>query len=139
VGFVVFVLYLCPKVKSGGLWGIAMRASSYLKKLYNLYNKEFFGGKLDPKVSLYFSPSIDKAKAKRTRHRKTCATTYWFEDRPPVVVIRKTATKSMRHIMSDLLHEMVHLSKPGADCTKDGVFQEEVKRLANAGALVNVL
>jgi hypothetical protein len=125
--------------KRGGLWGIAMRASSYLKQLYNIYNQELFGGKLDPNVKLYFVTSIDKAKAKRTRHRKTCAATYWYADRPPVVVIRKTATKSMRHIVSDLLHEMVHLSKPKADCTKDGVFQDEVKRLANAGALTNVL
>lgn len=67
--------------------------------------------------------------------------TYFYKDSPPVIVIRKTATSNMRHIASDLLHEMVHISKPEADCEDkkpDSVFQKEMKRIANAGAFQNV-
>ena len=113
------------------------RASSYLAKLYNHYNREFFGGSLPSGVKLYFAPKLDKVDTRDGKHRSTCAITYFYKEAPPKIVIRKTATSNMRHLASDLLHEMCHISKPNADCEvrrRDSTFQKEMKRLAEAGA-----
>jgi hypothetical protein len=116
-----------------------MRASSYLKKLYNLYNKNFFNNRLPQDTTLYYAPKLDKVKSDSHQNRSMCAVTYWFDDRPNIIVIRRTKTKSIRHIVSDLLHEMCHLSAPYSDCEKSNTkFQREMKRLANAGAFYNV-
>jgi len=118
-----------------------MRASSYLAKLYNHYNREFLGGRLPDGVKLYYAPKLDKVNTKDGKHRSTCAVTYFFADKPPVIVIRKTQTSNMRHRASDLLHEMVHVAKPDADCEAQdpmSVFQKEMKRIAKAGAFQNV-
>ena len=120
-----------------------MKASSYLKRLYNLYNCRFFGDALPHGVKLYYAPKLDKVDTKDGKHRSTCAVTYWFENKkvPNVIVIRKTRTSNMRHIASDLLHEMCHIAKPNADCEekkRNSVFQKEMKRLANAGAFQNI-
>ena len=118
-----------------------MRASSYLKKLYNLYNKRFFEGKLPEGVKLYYAPKLDKVNTADGKHRSTCAVTYFFADVPPIVVIRRTRTSNMRHIASDLLHELAHVAKPNADCedkNPNSVFQKEMKRLAKAGAFHGV-
>ena len=114
-----------------------MRASSYLSKLYNLYNQRFFAGILPYGVRLYYAQKLDKVDTRDGKHRSTCAVTYFYKDGPPKIVIRKTATSNMRHIASDLLHEMVHISKPNADCedkNPNSAFQKEMKRIANAGA-----
>lgn len=118
-----------------------MRASSYLAKLYNHYNREFFGGRLPDGVKLYYSPKLDKVNTKDGKHRSTCAVTYFYKNASPKIVIRKTTTSNMRHIASDLLHEMVHVSKPDADCedkNPNSEFQREMKRVAKAGAFQNV-
>ena len=118
-----------------------MRASSYLSRLYNLYNERFFGNKLPKRVKLYYAPKLDKVNTKDGKHRSTCAVTYFFADKSPIVVIRKTPASNMRHRASDLLHEMAHISKPNADCEvqdPNSVFQKEMKRLAKAGAFLNV-
>lgn len=118
-----------------------MKASAYLSKLYNHYNREFFGGKLPEGVRLYFAPKLDKVNTKDGKHRSTCAITYFYQNHPPKIVIRKTATSNMRHIASDLLHEMCHISVPTADCEEkntNGKFQKEMKRLAKAGAFYNI-
>ena len=117
----------------------ALRASSYLKRLYNYYNKEFFDDKLPKDAELYYAPKLDKVRSAKAQHRSMCAVTYWYEDRPNAIVIRRTKTKSIRHIVSDLLHEMCHLSKPNASCeVEHSEFQEEMKRLAKAGAFYNI-
>ena len=118
-----------------------MRASSYLAKLYNHYNGNFFGGKLPNGVKLYYASKLDKVNTKDGKHRSTCAVTYFYKDSPPIVVIRKTPASNMRHIASDLLHEMTHISKPNADCedkNPNSEFQKEMKRIAKAGAFQNV-
>jgi hypothetical protein len=118
-----------------------MRASSYLKKLYNLYNDRFFGGKLPKGVKLYYAPKLDKVNTNNGKHRSTCAVTYFFTDREPIIVVRKTKTSNMRHIASDLMHEMVHVAKPTADCEskrRNSTFQNEMRRLAAAGAFHGV-
>lgn len=124
--------------ESGGPDGdFAMRASSYLAKLYNHYNREFFGNKLPDGVKLYYAPKLDKVNTKDGKHRSTCAVTYFYKDRPPIIVIRKTPASNMRHRASDLLHEIVHVALPEADCedrNPNSPFQSEMKRLAKAGA-----
>ena len=118
-----------------------MRASSYLARLYNHYNREFFDGKLPEGVKLYYAPKLDKVDTRDGKHRSTCAVTYFYKEAPPKIIIRKTATSNMRHIASDLLHEMVHVAKPETDCedrNPDSVFQKEMKRIAKAGAFQNV-
>jgi hypothetical protein len=110
-----------------------MRASSYLKKLYNVYNKKYFNNELPTGTKLFFVTKIGKSKSPE---KSNCATTYLFEDSPPVVVIQRTKVKSKRYIAADLLHELVHIYKPRADHGK--VFQDEMKRLANAGAFSTV-
>ena len=118
-----------------------MRASSYLARLYNHYNREFFDGKLPEGVKLYYAPKLDKVDTRDGKHRSTCAVTYFYKEAPPKIIIRKTATSNMRHIASDLLHEMVHVAIPKADCedrNPDSVFQKEMKRIAKAGAFQNV-
>jgi hypothetical protein len=118
-----------------------MRASSYLAKLYNHYNREFFGGRLPKGVKLYYAPKLDKVNTKDGKHRSTCAVTYFFVDKPPIIVIRKTPASNMRHRASDLLHEMCHIARPKADCeiqNQSSAFQQEMKRLAKAGAFQNV-
>jgi hypothetical protein len=130
-----------PESVNGGLVEFIMRASSYLAKLYNHYNRDFFGGRLPDGVKLYYAPKLDKVNTKDGKHRSTCAVTYFLKDRPPVIVIRKTPASNMRHRASDLLHEMVHISKPNANCEAQdprSVFQMEMKRLAKAGAFQNV-
>ncbi len=109
-----------------------MRASSYLKGLYNIYNHLYFDGKLPANTKLFFVSKIGKSNSVA---KSTCAVTYFSE--PPVIVIQRTKKmKSMRYVVADLLHEMVHLAKPRAEHGE--VFQQEMKRLANAGALQNV-
>lgn len=118
-----------------------MKASSYLAKLYNHYNREFFGDKLPYGVKLFYAPKLDNVDTRDGKHRSTCAVTYFYKDAPPKIVIRKTATSNMRHLASDLLHEMCHIAKPKADCEdKDprSVFQKEMKRLAKEGAFQNI-
>jgi hypothetical protein len=108
-----------------------MRASSYLKGLYNMYNALYFRNKLPQATKLYFVHKIGRS---RSIAKSACATTYLSD--PPVIVIQKSKTKSMRYVIADLLHEMAHCSKPRAEHGK--VFQDEMKRLANAGAWLNV-
>ncbi len=109
-----------------------MRASSYLKGLYNFYNYKHFGGKLPQETKLFFVSKIGKSKSVA---KSTCAVTYFSN--PPVIAIQRTPRmKSMRYVVSDLLHEMSHLSKPRAGHGK--VFQDEMKRLANEGVFQNV-
>jgi len=118
-----------------------MRASSYLSRLYKHYNREFFGGRLPDGVKLYYAPKLDKVNTKDGKHRSTCAVTYFYKEAPPKIIIRKTATSNMRHIASDLLHEMTHIAKPKADCenrNQNSEFQKEMKRIANAGAFNQV-
>ena len=110
-----------------------MRASSYLKGLYNIYNRRYFNGKLPEDTRLYFVPKIGKSKS---AEKSNCAVTYIYAEGPPAILIQKTKFKSMRYVVSDLLHEMSHLSKPRADHGK--VFQGEMKRLADLGAFKEV-
>lgn len=110
-----------------------MRASSYLKSLFNFYNYMYFHNSLPKGTKLYFVPKIGKSKSIA---KSACATTYFYTDEPPVVIIQRTKTKSMRHVSADLLHELCHISKPRAGHGK--VFQKEMKRLAEAGAFQNV-
>jgi hypothetical protein len=110
-----------------------MRASSYLKGLYNIYNEKYFSNELPVGTKLFFVRRIGKSKSPE---KSNCASTYFYADKPPVVLIQRTKVKSMRYVVADLLHEMVHVSKPRADHGE--VFQEEMKRLANAGAFVDV-
>ena len=110
-------------------------------RLYNHYNREFFGGRLPDGVKLYYAPRLDKVNTKDGKHRSTCAVTYFYKEGPPKIIIRKTPASNMRHRASDLLHEMVHVAKPNADCEAqdpNSVFQKEMKRLAKAGAFLNV-
>src|ERR1039458_9817715 len=112
---------LCPKARlTRWAWEFIMRASSYLARLYNHYNREFFGGRLPDGVKLYYASRLDKVNTKDGKHRSTCAVTYFYKEGPPKIVIRKTPASNMRHRASDLLHEMVHISKPNADCEAQG-------------------
>ena len=117
-----------------------MRAQPYLKRLYNHYNAEFFGGRLPDGVKLYSAQKLDKVQTEKGKKRSTCAITYFYkEPQPPKIVIRRTAAKNMRYIASDLLHEMCHIAAPNAECDDvGGEFQKEMKRLAKAGAFYNV-
>jgi len=110
-----------------------MKASSYLKGLYNFYNDKYFNNELPTGTRLYFVPRIGKSKSAR---KSNCAVTYLYADEPPVIVVQRTKVKSMRYIAADLLHEMVHVAKPRAEHGE--VFQQEMKRLANAGAFQDV-
>ena len=111
-----------------------MRASSsYLKGLYNLYNYMYFRNKLPKGTNLFFVSKIGKSKSIA---KSACATTYFYADSPPIILIQRSKAKSMRYVVADLLHEMCHLSKPRAGHGK--VFQQEMKRLANAGAFQDV-
>jgi len=106
-----------------------------------LYNYRFFGDNLPKGVQLYYAPKLDKVNTKDGKHRSTCAVTYFFVEKPPVIVIRKTAASNMRHIASDLLHEMAHVAKPKANCedrNRNSEFQKEMKRLAKAGAFLGI-
>lgn len=110
-----------------------MRASSYLKGLYNFYNYKYFNNELPKGTKLFFTYKIGKSKS---IEKSDCASTYFFADKPPVILIQRVKAKKMRYVVADLLHEMVHVAKPRADHGK--VFQQEMKRLANAGAFMNV-
>lgn len=132
---------ILPESACGGLVEFVMRASSYLSRLYNHYNAEFFDGKLPEGVKLYYAPKLDKVDTSDGKHRSTCAVTYFYKNSPPKIVIRRTRTSNMRHIASDLLHEMVHISKPKADCevrNPNSEFQKEMKRIAAMGAFQGI-
>jgi hypothetical protein len=110
-----------------------MKASSYLKGLYNFYNYRYFNNELPKGTKLYFVSKIGKSKSPE---KSNCASTYFYADEPPVIFIQKTKVKSMRYVVADLLHEMAHVAKPRAEHGE--VFQQEMKRLAKAGAFQNV-
>jgi hypothetical protein len=114
------------------------RPSSFLKKLYNLYNEKFFDNKLPHDTILCFVSKLDNVKCKKNLHRRTCAVTRWYDNAPIFIFIRRTKDKSLRYIISDLLHEMVHIARPNASCNSEGVydgaFQQEMQRLARDGA-----
>lgn len=110
-----------------------MRASSYLKRLYNIYNKKYFRNKLPAQTKLYFVFKIGKSKSPT---KSNCAITYFYEDSSPIVVVQRTKAKSMRYVSADLLHEMAHIAHPRAEHGK--VFQQEMKRLAKENAFHNI-
>ena len=110
-----------------------MRASSYLKGLYNFYNAKYFNNELPKGTKLFFVYKIGKSKSPE---KSNCASTYFYADKPPVILIQRTKVKSMRYVAADLLHELVHVAKPRADHGK--VFQEEMLRLAKMGAFEQV-
>jgi hypothetical protein len=110
-----------------------MRASSYLKGLYNFYNYKYFNSELPTGTKLFFVYKIGKSKSPE---KSNCASTYFYADEPPTILIQRTKVKSKRYIAADLLHEMSHIAKPRAEHGK--VFQAEMKRLANAGAFQDV-
>jgi hypothetical protein len=110
--------------------------------MYNFYNKQYFDNKLPQDTVCVFVPRLDNVKCKKNMHRRTCAVTRWYEDAPIIIFIRKTKDKNLRYIISDLLHEMVHIARPNAGCNSTGVyngaFQQEMQRLARDGAFNSV-
>ena len=73
-----------------------MRASSYLKGLYNVTTENYFGGRLADGAKLFYAPKIGKSDSVA---KSTCAVTY-FSD-PPVIAIQRTRKmKSMRYVVA---------------------------------------
>ena len=111
--------------------------NSYLKKLYNQYNKKYFGGKL-PDIVVGWATTeqfVEHRIAKRT-----CAFTSLDQEkptRPTAIVIHRSENKSMLHVKTDLLHEMVHVAHMRAD--HGPVFKAEIRRLVNEGAYDGIL
>lgn len=101
--------------------------------MYNLYNAKFFDNQLPQDTTVIFVPKIGKVKSVR---KSACAITLFYEKEPPIIAIQRSKNKSWRYIVSDLIHEMAHIRHPRAEHGK--VFQNEMKRLANAGAFETI-
>ena len=111
--------------------------SSWLKKLYNQYNKRYWAGKLpDLEVGYMTTAQVSRYRI----DKKTCAFTT-FDDKvhtkPLAVIVILHEHKAIPHSKVDLLHEMCHVAKPRA--THGKVFKQEVRRIAALGALDEVL
>ncbi len=106
-----------------------MQSNRALKKLFREYNRRFFGGKLPDCIVCFATP---RSFEKNGLGKATCAVTFMKGYDRPAIFISANKLKGWRYIKSDLLHEMTHVSKPRAEHGK--VFQDEMKRLANAGA-----
>jgi hypothetical protein len=115
---------------------VFLQNNSYLKRLYNEYNKKYFYGKLPNIVVGY----VTTRQLKRDRVQKgTCAFTSFdpkVRTMPIAIGIHFDRSKSMTYIKADLLHEMAHVANPRAN--HGLVFQKEMKRIAQAGAFVGV-
>lgn len=114
--------------------------NAYLKTLYNRYNKKFFEGKL-PDIILGYATGAELKKSLKEKRSKEvlCAVTYFDEEHttiPLSIVLNKEAHKYVADKKATVLHEMAHVSKPRAGHGK--VFQEEMKRLAQAGAFSDI-
>ena len=111
--------------------------NTYLKRLYNSYNKQFFGGKL-PDILVGYATT---KQFQRHRVKKgTCAFTSFDDDthtKPTAIVIHYFPGKSTLYIKADLLHEMIHVSKSRAE--HGNVFKKERRRILLAGAFDNIL
>jgi hypothetical protein len=112
-----------------------MRSDPYLKRLYNQYNKKYFGNQL-PKIKVHYASPAQFVK--RKLGKTTCAATLYDENHKPVaIVIKKFKRKAYGYIKSDLLHEMVHVALPFR-VDHGPRFQAEMLRLAMAGAFEKV-
>ncbi len=110
--------------------------NAYLKQLYNQYNKKFFYNSL-PDIIVGYA-TTKQFKSNRVK-RGTCAFTSYNDKKHTLataIVIHQHDKKSMAYIKADLIHEMVHVAFPRANHGK--VFQEEMKRLAQAGAFEGI-
>ena len=111
--------------------------NSYLKSLYNKYNRQFFDGKL-PDILVGYATT--KQFKKHRVKKGTCAFTSFDNDlhtKPTAIVVHHFDGKSMLYVKADLLHEMVHVSKPRAEHGK--VFKKEMSRIISLGAFDNIL
>ncbi len=110
--------------------------NAYLKRLYNMFNKKYFYGDLPDIVVGY--ATTKQFKSNRVK-RGTCAFTSYDDEKHTkavAIVIHTHPGKSMAHIKSDLIHEIAHVAHPRADHGK--AFQDEMKRLAQAGAFEGI-
>jgi hypothetical protein len=111
--------------------------NSYLKSLYNKYNRQYFDNKL-PDILVGYA-TTRQFKTHRVK-KGTCAFTS-FDDtkhtKPTAIVVLYFPGKSMLYIKADLLHEMVHVSKPRAEHGK--VFKKERRRILLLGAFDSIL
>ena len=105
----------------------------YLQKLYRQYNKKYFGGKL-PAIRINFVSPADMKKS--GLGRGTCAVTCFENGVAVAVYISITRYKTWRYIKSDILHELCHIAHPKAE--HGPVFENEMKRLASAGAFKGI-
>ena len=113
-----------------------LQNNSYLKRLYNQYNKKYFDGRL-PNILVGY---VTTRQLKQARVKKgTCAFTSFdpkFTTIPVAIGIHFNRSKSMTYIKADMLHEMAHVANPRAN--HGPVFQKEMKRIAQAGAFIDV-
>ena len=110
-----------------------MRSNPTLKKLYRLYNKKYFGGRLPDVLVSFVTPKDMK---RNGLGKATCAVTCFNEGLRPAIFISRNPFKTWGYIRADLLHEMCHIARPRASHGK--VFQDEMKRLAKLNAFAEI-
>jgi hypothetical protein len=111
-----------------------MQSNRSLKRLYNQYNKKFFGNKL-PNITVGFASPGELLK--QGLGKKTCAVTLFDKHQPIAIYVKRYKRKEWPYIKSDLLHEMAHVALPFR-VNHGPRFQAEMLRLAQAGAFKKI-
>jgi hypothetical protein len=105
-----------------------------LKNLYRWHNKKHFGNRLPDAVWVGWHETVNKKHAAEFVSFKDGSFAIFLKPK-----LKKLGTTSYAH--SCLLHEMVHCKlmmdgkRPSVYNGHDRLFQNEMKRLANIGAL----
>lgn len=111
-----------------------MRSHPTLKRLYREYNRRYFAGKL-PNIWIIFGQAREWRASKLGK--TTCAATFYEDGIPIGIAIRYYKHKGVQYVKTDLLHEMIHVSKPRAN--HGPAFKKELRRLMDAGAFDNLV
>jgi hypothetical protein len=101
-----------------------MRSDPTLRRWYLRYNRKWFAGELPTSCVLYWNSCEGKLALS------------WWADGIPHITIDPCIGFSPIIAKQKLLHEMAHIAKPKAHHGK--VWQEEMLRLASAGAFTNL-
>lgn len=112
-----------------------------LQELYRKLNKNYFDNQL-PEISINLQPASyfnKKRWGKNTLGKRTVAITLFEAGKPICMVLKKYANRSYSDIKLDMLHEMIHIKHPEADCGENSkIFKKELRRLVRLGALDDI-
>lgn len=116
-----------------------MRSNPALKKIYNEYNKRWFGGKLPVAVKIYWGKDgecLGQVEYEGVVRRTNALQKY--EKADIEIVLNKATRKFPRIFRTTILHECCHV-KLLPNRHHGDKFQQEIRRLVRIGAYNDLL